>query len=318
MLEIALGVFGALAVAFGFWALMVRVKHKSHLRAIRDAVQAYVDSHGGSVEFDEEGAFVKGELGEGRVTFRLLQVTCPANEPHRWETSIGGRLSEYIPDEIYKRQSERATAEAEKAAEAFAALPDEELRTKLRARIVSRNVASGDVAVCARPLSQDFEVRVVLDGVEAPGLPHQVRTRLSDADGALVELALAQSLGAPPQPSDESVVNLLWLSRIREIFGASPYFLAAKGEELLWTQAKPDGIVGRLHRLAAAAGNNPGPLRGVLWTWDGEALSSSTIVVHSILGPTTPEYEIQIPNALRESLGLPLTSERHVGLRRAG
>lgn len=316
---ICVGVGSGLVVAFFGWVAWMRGSQGRHRARVREAVRAYVEKRGGTFTLEPDGvAFrVKGPLGQGREVGAALDVMCQAGEESKWETSIGFVLRKYIPDAF----DERFAADAKKRLEALgptvAALGDDELRARLRVKIVGTRTPKEGLATCAVPLAGRFESRVVVDGIDLDGLPQPVRIRFSESDAALHALALAATLPAEiPDVAAGRASTWLWVLRPEAIFGRTPHLFVVSGRELVWMPVTPGDVEKRLLTLCRAAGED-GPAKYVLWSWDGRTLGAETIVVHTILGPTTPDFTLRVPASFHATLGIHPASDGTFGVRRA-
>ena len=158
-----------------------RMGMSRHDLALKAAVKAYAEKRGASVTFDGLAMHVKGPRSEGTKTMHALKIMCPLGAEAKWELSIGFTLREFIPDAFDESFAKAAANDLAKIAPQIAALSDEEVRTRLRAKVVSTRSPAEGLATCARPLSKRFEVRVVLEGFELNGLPTAARARLPES-----------------------------------------------------------------------------------------------------------------------------------------
>jgi hypothetical protein len=149
------------------------------------------------------------------------------------------------------------------------------------------------LATCAHPLSERFEARVVVEGVDLAGLPEADRARLGGTDDEVFEAALELTL--PSKPSGTSCDHHAWLCRPAELFGPQPVLAVGVGEGLVWIPARREAL-DELAALCARA-SRPGPMKAVMWAWDGKGtLVQSTILVHTISGPDTADYTVDLPH----------------------
>lgn len=289
-----------------------------HDLALKAAVEAYAVRRGASVTFDGLAMHVKGPRGEGKKTMHALKIMCPLGAEAKWDLSIGFTLREFIPDAFDESFAKAAASDLAKIAPQVAALSDEELRARLRVKVVSTRSPSEGLATCARPLSKRFELRVVLDGFELNGLPNATRARLAESDEALMQHAFSQTLSTPPRAEDGAVLGAsahVWLSRSAEIFGAVPHVIVAEGDGLRWMPATRERSEERLVALARAS-METGPMKGAMWGWDGHALHESTVVMHTIIGPTTPDYTLTLPLSMHPLLGIQASADGTFGVKR--
>jgi hypothetical protein len=316
---ICFGVGAGLVVAFFAWVAWMRGSQGRHRARVRAAVRAYVEKRGGTFTLEPDGiAFrVKGPLGAGRETGTALDVMCQSGDEAKWETSIGFVMRKYIPDAFDERFAADAKKRLETLGPSVAALSDEELRARLRVKIVGTRTPKDGLATCATPLAGRFESRVVVDGVDLDGIPQPVRVRLSETDAQLHALALAATLPAEvPDASAGRASTWLWVLRPEAIFGRTPHLFVVSGRELVWMPVTPGEVETRLLSLCRAAGQD-GPAKYVLWSWDGSAVGAETIVVHTILGPTTPDFTLRVPPAFHATLGIHPASDGTFGVKRA-
>jgi hypothetical protein len=107
----------------------------------------------------------------------------------------------------------------------------------------------------------------------------------------------------------------LWVLRPEAIFGRTPHLFVVSGRELVWMPVTPGDVEKRLLALCRATGED-GPAKYVLWSWDGSSLGAETIVVHTILGPTTPDFTLRVPEAFHATLGIHPASDGSFGVKR--
>ena len=299
-------------------AALGRMGMSRHDLALKAAVEAYAVRRGASVTFDGLAMHVKGPRAEGTKTMHALKIMCPEGAEAKWELSIGFTLREFIPDAFDESFAKAAADELAKIAPQIAALSDDEVRARLRAKVVSTRSPSEGLVTCARPLSKRFELRVVLDGFGLNGLPSAARARLAEGDEALVQQAMTQTLSSPPQLDEGAVKGAhahVWLSRAAEIFGPVPHVIVAEGEGLRWMTATPERSEERLIELARAS-METGPMKGAMWGWDGQTLHEATVVTHSIMGPTTPDYTLTLPLSMHPLLGIVASADGSFGVKR--
>jgi hypothetical protein len=245
---------------------------------------------------------------------------CTPDKRDSWATSIGFVLRDYIPDQFDDVFAKQAQARLAQELPGIEALSEGELRGRLRVRVVSKRTGAEGLATCAKPVGGRLEARVVLEGSELAGLPQSARARLSEDDVTLFEQALASTLPieAPALASGLATGPgaRAWLCRPERLFGAAPYVLAGVGQALAWIPAVPEGAAWALADLASRS-NESGPLKATLFAWDGAALSDVELVVHTILGPSTPEFTLRLPPATLAAMGLTAQPDGRIGLRRS-
>jgi hypothetical protein len=320
---IALGIVGGLVGLLALLVVVARASARTQERRPVEAIGEVARSRGGRVTFDPDGnGFrVQGPRGEGQERMTVFRIMCKPSNRELWPNTIAFALRKYIPDAFDDAFARSARERLASEAPRMEALSDVELGARLRARLCSRRTPSEGLATCARPLgSERFEVRVVLDGFDVDGLPAAVRARFTETDAALLERALDASLPAePPSPAggdghgDASA--LLWLARPARLLGDAPAVVVAVGQTLAWMPARPDGAEAALARLASRS-LATGPAKGALFAWDGHTLTDSTVVQHSVMGPNTPDFTLQLPPALLAALGLTGDADGSVGVRR--
>lgn len=312
---------GVVVLFFGMIAWM-RISQSLYRARLSAAVRRYVEGRGGVFTPDPDptrGFTVKGPRGEGHERWDLLQIMCKPGQEGRWETSIGFTLRKYLPDVFDDKLAEAAAKRLAELAPKVAALSEDELRARLRVDIVSNRSSSDGLATCARALAGRHEARVVLEGFDLEGLPKAARVRLSDeSDAQLYERALAQTLTEPaPAPSEGRAASHLWLLRPAAIFGDEPHLVVISGGALRWTPVVPGDVEQRLLELCRAAGED-GLGKYVLWSWDGASLGAEPIVVHTIQGPSTPDYTLRVPASFHPTLGVHAAADGTFGVRRPG
>lgn len=316
---ICVGSVLALFVAFAGWVAWMRGSQGRHRARVRDAVRAYVEKRGGTFALDPDGIGfrVKGPLGEGHERGTALDIMCKPGDEARWETSIGFTLRKYLPDAFDEQFAKDAQKRLAELGPKVAALSEDELRARLRVCIESTRAPSEGLATCAAPLAGRYEVRVVLEGFDLEGLPKAARARLSETDAELRERALAASLPeTPPARESGAASSQLWLCRPEAVFGKEPHLIVGEGEGLAWTPVEPGDVEARLVALCNRSLER-GPMKGALWAWDGEKLSVETIVVHTIMGPTTPDYTLRVPASFHATLGIHPAADGTFGVHRA-
>lgn len=317
---VCVGAFVGLVSALAGWVVWIRWSHQRHRAALRQAIVGYAAKRGGLVEMDADGNgfHVRGPLGSGRERMTGLDVMCKPGEEARWETSIGFVLRKYIPDAFDEAFAKAAREQLEKLGPEIARLSDDELRARLRVRIVHARTSSEGLATCAVPIGEGYEARVVLDGYDLDGLPRGARARLPGGDRELFAQALDATLpSAPPAPEPGTADTLVWLARPEAIFGSAPHLIAAVGETLAWTAVIPGDVEPRLLDLCDRSGER-GPMKNVLWAWDGAKLTRCPLIVHTIIGPTTPDYTLTVPASFHAPLGIHPAADGTFGIRRGG
>ncbi len=315
---ICLGSALALIAAFVGWVAWMRGSQGRHRARVREAVRAYVEKRGARFTLDPDGIGfrVKGPLGEGHERGAALDIMCKPGDEARWETSIGFSLRKYIPDAFDEQFAKAAEKRLRELGPKIAALSEDELRARLRVSIASSRAPAEGLATCAAPLAGRYEMRVVLDGFDLEGLPKAARARLSESDAELREHALAASLPAsPPAREARAASSQLWLCRAEAIFGSEPHLIVGEGEGLAWMRVEPGDVEARLIALCRRS-LETGPMKGSLWAWDGTKLSVETIVVHTIMGPTTPDYTLRVPASFHATLGIHPAADGTFGVRR--
>jgi hypothetical protein len=316
---ICLGSVLGLLALFAGWVVWMRGSQGRHRARVRAAVVAYAEKRGGRIELDPDGIgfHVKGPLGAGHERGTALDIMCKPGDEAGWETSIGFVLRKYIPDAFDEQFAAQAKKKLAELAPEVARLSTDELRARLRVRIVSARAPSDGLATCARPLAGRYEGRVVLDGIALDGLPKEARVRLSDeTDAQLYARALEATLPGPAPSVDAGrAESALWLLRPEAIFGPVPHLAVLSGGTLVWTPVEPGDVERRLVALCQAAGAD-GLGKYVLWSWDGSKLGAETIVVHTVMGPTTPDFTLKVPAAFHETLGIHPAPDGTFGVRR--
>lgn len=316
---VCLGSALALVAAFVGWVAWMRGSQSRHRARVREAVRAYVEKRGGTFTLDPDGIGfrVKGPLGEGHERGAALDIMCPPGDEARWETSIGFSLRRYLPDAFDEQVAKAAQKRLTELGPKIAALSEDQLRARLRLSIESTRAPTEGLATCAAPLAGGYEMRVVLDGFDLEGLPKAARARLSETDAELRERALAASLPkSPPAREAGAARSQLWLCRPEAIFGTEPHLIVGEREGLAWIPVEPGDVEARLVALCNRS-LETGPMKGSLWAWDGTKLSVETIVVHTIMGPTTPDYTLRVPASFHETLGIHPASDGTFGVRRS-
>jgi hypothetical protein len=292
------------ALLLGFVALVVFLR-TSNARAgarLREEIRAYVTSKGGSVTFDDQnGMTVEGPRGRGyeKLTALGIMLSSAKDRP----LTIGFALRKYLPDQIDAMFEKSAAKRLDEARQAVDALTPEGLRERLRIRVVSTRAPTTDLATCARPIADGYESRVVLEGFDLDGIPATARARLVDDDATLFEIALGRTLGHAPAAERDEVDGLEWLADPARLFASRSVVVAACGTRLVWATAQPEGASRTLARLASRSGET-GPMKYVLLSWNGATLERIGVTVHTIKGPTTPDYTLSLSPQLCAALGL--------------
>ncbi|MEZ4453493.1 MAG: hypothetical protein R3B09_28795 [Nannocystaceae bacterium] len=304
------------ALLLGFVLLNARAKQARARRppTLLQALRDYVEGRGAEIEFDKTGFYVRGALGEGREELSTLAELCKPGDEPRWEKALSTYLIKYVPDRALELRMTPASNLARFGGQ-IAALSDAELRAGLRVAIVRVAQPTGGLALIGRSMSDDLAARVIVEDFELiPGLPEQARARLSESDSALWELALAASLPEEvPEPSAGECDSYRWLLEPEAVWGDQPHLIVAVARGLAWTPAVPGDLERRLLELIRK-GRETGPLTSWLWAWDGRSLSCSLIVVHTIMGPNTPDFTLTLPPAFGRSLGLQPDAQGRFGV----
>ncbi|NVB40299.1 hypothetical protein G6O69_38260 [Pseudenhygromyxa sp. WMMC2535] len=304
---------GAL-IALGY--VGIRLRHIRREQKLHDAVRRYVEHRGGKIQFRGDQITVHGPLGSGRENLRMLRMMCASAEEERWEVAIGFFLRKYIPDATHEAMEAAAGERLAELGPQIAALSENELRAKLRARIVRTNTSRDGLATCSRPVGGDFEVRVVLDGFDLDGLPNEARARLPESDAELLALGIDAALGEEdPAREQGEGASLIWLALPEALWGSAPHVIVAAGEALAWTPARPGDGQARLAALATKSCTS-GPMKNVMWSWDGRRLSPSTVLVHTLIGPNTPDYTLSLPSSMQGAFGFRPTANGSFGVSR--
>jgi len=306
------GVAGVVLLVVAF-VVYVRASAARADRRLEDDVRAYVAKKGGKVTFEGDAMVVEGPRGSGREGLAALRIMLGSAKDR--ELSIGFVLRKYFPDRFDDLFEENAQKRLAAESAAIAALPPDELRARLRVRIVSERASKTGLWTAARGVAEGLDARVVLDGFDLDGLPVAARATLPEDDDALFAAALRQTLGAPPSFEAGQATGHAWLASPRALFGERAVIVAGVGPGLAWFAAEPGGAEAALLGLAEAS-RADGPLKSVLFGWDGASLSKMVVVAHTIKGPDTPDYTLQVPPAFAARLGLPLDATGSVALRR--
>jgi hypothetical protein len=309
---IFLGIVGALALL----VVVLRMQAKAQQRKFQQAVVAYAASKGASVEWLGPNRIrVKGPRGEGEESTTAMAIMCRAGEEAKWNNSIGFCLRKYIPDAFDEQFARMAKERLAKELPALEALSPGELEPKLRAKIFLRRTDAEGLATCAVAIDESHEARVVLDGVDLAGIPSSVRAKLGDSDERLLARALEASLPQPPEFSAGSAPGHIWLLQPKALWGDRPAVVVGEGEQLSWLPVDPVPAPASIARLAGRAFAT-GPLKGCMWLWNGERLAEISVLQHTIIGPTTPDYTLRMNPGTAAVLGLTLDARDSVGVSR--
>ena len=304
---VLVGVAGIGGVGLWVWSMRrAAARYEANLRA---AIREYVEGKGARIELHPDGSFtVTGPLGSGRERLTALRIMCKPEEPEKWGTTIGFVLRKYIPDAFDDAFARNARERLAKAGPAVEALAPDDLRGRLRVRLCGRRNPSEGLATCAMPLGERYEARVVVDGFDLDGIPNAARAKLAESDDALRDRALDATLGKSPIHA--------WLCRPEGLFGSEPCVIVGDGETLRWIPAVPRDAESELVALGHRA-MAQGPMKGAMFAWDGERLHEATCVMHTVMGPTTPEFTIRLPASVAAAMGLSPAPDGSIGVRRA-
>jgi hypothetical protein len=310
-----LAVIVGLVVLFFGLRVWFRFANARAEESLREEIRAYVTKRGGTVTFDNQnGMTVEGPLGKGYEKLTALRIMLGSAKDR--PLTIGFALRSYIPDRFDDIFEESAKKRLEEATGSIDALSVDELREKLRISIVSTRTTSTNLATCARPIAEGYEARVVLDGFDLSGIPKLARARLEEDDAALFDKALAKTLGGPPDVARGEVEGHAWLAAPDRIFGVKKLVIAVVGNKLVWIPVQPADASNALAEIAGQSLES-GTLKGVLFGWDGQALTRLSMATHTIKGPTTPDFTIELPPAYREAFGLTADAHGGVGVSRS-
>ncbi len=314
MIYVGIGLL-AVIVAFALLVAYARISGSRAEAKLRDDIRSYVLSKGGTVTFDDaDGMTIEGPLGSGHQKLTSLRIMLGSRGGNR-ETTLGFALRKYLPDRFDELFEQNAARRLDEARGAIAALSPEALRERLRVAIVSSRASATGLATCGRAVVDGLEARVVLDGFELDGLPSDARSRLVEDDAALFDLALSRTLGAPADLDRGEIEGAAWLAAPSRLFGARSVVVAGCGKKLAWVVARPEDASRVLADLASRSLED-GPLKGVLIGWDGSTLARIPMARHTIKGPATPDYTLEIQAALREAFGLAADARGAVGVSR--
>ncbi|MFO0759039.1 MAG: hypothetical protein U0359_21280 [Byssovorax sp.] len=164
-------------------------------------------------------------------------------------------------------------------------------------------------------MGKRFELRIMLDGFDLAGVPSAVRGRFKEPDPVLLERAIDATLGDPPPAAAGKAEPLAWLARPARLFGATPHLLACEGKAIAWIAAAPGLPENEIANLASRSLTS-GPMKGVMFGWDGATLTEIAVVAHSIIGPTTPDYTLELAPSMARALGVTTAPDGTVGIRR--
>ena len=84
----------------------------------------------------------------------------------------------------------------------------------------------------------------------------------------------------------------------------------------MWTPVAPGDVERRLVDLCNRSSQR-GLMKNVLWAWDGAKLTECKMIVHTILGPTTPDYTLTLPSSFHATLGIHPAPDGSFGVRRS-
>jgi hypothetical protein len=323
-----LKIFGGVLVSFFLLILWLRRQatlsktgeSRSDLK-LKAAIKRYAESRGGTVGFEGLQMHVKGARGEGTLSMVGLRVMCEGRPEANWELSISFRLREFIPDQFDELMDKAAAAKLLRISPAIAGLKDADIHNLLRATVVSVRAPSNGLMTCVRPLTKRYELRAMLEGFELEGLTDDARSRFSESDHDLLERAIAQTINIlkPPKIEDggtNAAHAHLWLSCPLIVFGKKPFIVFADGANLRWVAATERIAEEGLAALANTSMQN-GPMKGVMWGWDGQQLHEAFIIQHSIMGPTSPHYTLSLPLSMHRALGIEGSADGRFGVRRS-
>jgi len=181
--------------------------------------------------------------------------------------------------------------------------------------VCSKRSPAEGLVTCACALGTRFEARVVLDGFDLQGIPAQARARLPEGDEALYSRALTATLGEAPAAEAGAVEDHAWLCRVEQIFGQRPFLIVSEGAALAWVPAERGTSEKALAALASRSLKD-GPMKGVMFAWDGATLSEVSVLHHTIIGPDTPDYTLQLPATIVRALGVAAGPDGRIGVRR--
>jgi hypothetical protein len=242
------------------------------------------------------------------VAVFVLMRSDPLAQAGRTSIEVSAFLAEH---------DKRSLAEALPQIEA---LDPDAVRAALRLRVVRRKPPVAGLVACARALSEGYEARVVLDEfILVAGLPTDTRARLEESDDALFELAQRQTLTGEPVVDGETRLDgpnaVAWLTAPERLFGARRMAIAGAGDDgLTWTEAEPEDAEPRLVAVLRQS-TVSNPLGSAMLLWDGSELHEASVLRHTIMGPSTPDYTVKAPEALIAAMGLTTNERGDVELR---
>lgn len=304
-----------LVVGLVIFVVVSRVRGAGSEKKLRAEIEAYVTSKGGTVTFDADGngMTVEGSLGKGHEKLTALRIMLSSASNR--EQVIGFALRKYLPDQFDALFEKNANARLDAAAQSVAGLGADDLRGRARIAIRSTRTPSGGLATCARPIVEGYEARVVLDGFDLDGIPEAARARVPEDDATLFEIALGHTLGDPPKFEALEVDKIEWLAAPHKVFGGNPAFIGAEGSKLIWASPPAEDAARVLARFCDRILAD-GPLKGMLFGWAGAKVIKIPMMVHTIKGPETPDYTIELPPVYCAAFGLTADPDGHVRIRR--
>jgi len=301
-LLILAGALGLAVVAVVVLVVSMRLFAARREQRLRTFITTYAEQRGGSATFDDRGGVtVEGPLGSGHKSLAALRIMLADRPESEWETSVGFVFRAYLPDAFQQAFAKAASERLAARGPEVAALSVEELRQRLRVKIGGASTDDAGLITCARPLSERYEARVVVDGVDLAGLPEADRVRLGGSDDDVFQAALDNTLGEGP--TDAACEEQAWLCRPADLFGTEPTLAVGVGHGLVWIPARQEALT----ELADLCERSvvTGPMKAVMWAWDGEdQLEQSTILVHTIIGPDSADYTVDLPYFATAALGV--------------
>lgn len=315
MISTVLPIVFFLVIALAVFVAVVRVRASGSDKKLREEIERYVTSKGGTVTFDPDGngMTVEGSLGKGHEKLTALRIMLSSASNR--EQVIGFTLRKYLPDQFDALFEKNANARLDAAAQSVAALSADDLRARARIAIKSTRTPSAGLATCARPVVEGYEARVVLDGFDLDGIPEAARARIPEDDATLFELALGHTLGDPPSFEAYECDGIEWLAAPHRVFAGNPALIGAEGKKLVWASPPPDDASRALAALCTRIVAD-GPLKGMLFGWAGAKLIKVPMTVHTIQGPDTPDFTIELPPVYCAAFGLTADASGHVPVRR--
>lgn len=302
-------------IALVIFVVVMRVRSGGSEEKLRAEIEAYVKSKGGTVTFDTDGngMTVEGSLGKGheRLTALRIMLSSASNR----EQVIGFALRKYLPDQFDALFEKNANARLDAAAQSVATLSADDLRSRVRIAIKSTRTPSAGLATCARPIVEGYEARVVVDGFDLDGIPEAARARIPEDDATLFELALGHTLGDPPSFEAYEADAIEWLAAPHGVFGGNPALIGAEGKKLVWASPSPEDASRALARFCDRVVAD-GPLKGMLFGWAGAKIIKIPMMVHTIKGPETPDFTIDLPPVYCAAFGLTADANGRVLVRR--